>query len=162
MLFDRFANDVPPAQRERLDTVEVEWQECNARALRKTTSRGENVGLLIPIGASLQDGDLLATSDGFVVRVVVPPSEVWVIEAGDSETLAKVSLELGNLHVPAQSAGRQLIVIPDGPTGEVLDRYGCSYRIETRVFAPLRATVLQGVKLANDFVVLKSSTASRD
>src|SRR5437762_3212052 len=103
MLFDRFANADPPTQREMLDTVEVEWHECNARALRKTTSRGEDVGLLIPIAASLHDGDLLATSDGFVVRVVVPPCEVWVVEAGDAKSFANVALELGNLHVPVQS-----------------------------------------------------------
>ena len=157
MLFDRFLDaDLADDQFESLDSVEVEWHECNARALRKTTARGENVGLLIPVGATLHDGDLLATSDGFALRIVVPPCEVWVVQSRDAQTLSNVALELGNLHVPVEADETGLIVYPDGPTREVLDRYRCSYRKAIRVFSPLRATVLQGVKLAEGFSIKKA------
>ncbi|HEV7302260.1 MAG TPA: hypothetical protein VGN72_23175 [Tepidisphaeraceae bacterium] len=167
MLYDRILSsaDVEPS-----DSVDIAWHECAARALRKTTRARREVRILLPLGRSLRDGDVLAAEatgvarEGeqlAVLRVHVPACEVWVTDPVDPDALATVALELGNLHVPVQVSNGRLIVIADGPTREALDRYGVPFRTERRVFAPLRATVLQGVKLAPGFEVRSAKPQAR-
>lgn len=151
MLLDRIA----PPDTPTTDTVTVAWHECAARALRKSTQAGRPVSVLIPIGHSLRDGDVL-TDDARenAVRVHVPPCDVWLITPTDACQLAIIAIELGNLHVPVEvTPVGELLTVPDGPTRQVLDRYGVPYTSHARVFAPRRATVLQGVKLAEGFGV---------
>ena len=164
MLYDRIlsSSEVEPS-----DTVDIPWHECAARALRKTTRAGREVRILLPLGRSARDGDILAagtTTPGegkptAMLRVHVPACEVWVTGPVDTDLLTTVALELGNLHVPVEVSQGRLIVISDGPTREVLDRYQVPFHAELRVFAPLRATVLQGVKLAPGFEVRSAKSS---
>jgi urease accessory protein UreE len=145
------------------EIVDIPWHECAGRALRKTTRAGHAVGILIPLGVSLRDGDVLAREvEGGrrdILLVHVPPCDVWLISPANAHQLAQIALELGNLHVPVEvTATGELVVIPDGPTRQVLDQYRVLYKPAVRVFAPLRATVLQGVKLADGFVVQRGPT----
>ena len=151
MLFDHLL----PRETPTADTVLIPWHECAARALRKTTHNGVAASILIPLGVSLRDGDVLAADTGqSTARVSVPPADVWVIQFTSPAQLAQVALELGNLHVPVETnTAGELIVIPDGPTREVLERYGARFVQQSRIFAPMRVTVLQGVKLAEGFAI---------
>jgi urease accessory protein len=163
MLFDRILGNIssPDLAISGTDTVDIEWHECNARALRKNTTVGRSIGILIPIGTTLHDGDVLCTPEDSADKIVVhiPPTDVWAIWPAGAGAMAHVALELGNLHVPVEVGEDVLFTIPDGPTREVLDRYGVKYELVSRTFSPLRATVLQGVKLADDFAIKsKSST----
>jgi len=156
MLFDRILGNIADAgfsQTEPPDAVELSWDDCALPAIRKTTRAGVAVGILPPRGRSLRDGDVLRNAAGASLVVRVQPVNVWVATFANPSTLAVVALELGNLHVPVEVDGDMLIVPPDGPIREVLDRYGATVESVARIFAPLRVTVLQGVKLAEGFKV---------
>jgi urease accessory protein len=144
------------------DVLELTWRDCARRAVRGRTAGGRRVGVLLPRGAHLCHGDVIADDDatGLVV-VSVSPCEVWVAEFADAVALATAALELGNLHVPVEVAAAScdalsLITPPDGPTRGVLDRLATAWRTEIRRFQPIRATVLAGgLRVAESFVVVR-------
>jgi urease accessory protein len=148
------------------DTLELTWRECARRAARGQTAGGRPVGVLLPRGTHLRQGDVIADEGaaGLVV-VSVAPCEVWVAEFADAAAMAKAALELGNLHVPVEVTGPlSLATTPDGPTRGVFDRLAAAWRVEHRRFQPLRSTVSAGaLGMAESFsVVRRSADAGAD
>jgi len=160
MLVDRvlanvFAPGCPPDFRDRpRDLVDVPWHRLHDRAVRATSRGGRAVRVLLGLGAGLADGDVLADDAGTLLVVHVPPADVLVARPAAADVLAKIALELGNLHVPVEvTAEAELLVHPDGPAEGVLRAHRVPYARERRTFQPLRATVLNGPALATDFRV---------
>jgi urease accessory protein UreE len=145
------------------DALELTWRECARRAVRGRTANGLSVGILLPPGAHLRHGDVIADDDaaGLVV-VAVSPCEVWVADFADAAALATAALELGNLHVPVEVADPlRLMTPPDGPSRGVLDRLAAAWRAETRRFQPLRATVSAGgLRVAESFKVMRPGSGA--
>src|SRR5262245_6471820 len=68
--------------------------------LRVALADGSSVGLALPRGLSLRDGDrLLAEASGLVARVRAAPEHVSVVETTDALLLARAAYHLGNRHV---------------------------------------------------------------
>ena len=66
----------------------------------------DEVGLDLPRGAVLREGDLIATGDGGVVlRVHAAVEQVLQVVAADALALARIAYHLGNRHVPVQVGG---------------------------------------------------------
>lgn len=124
------------------DLVALTWRDCTRRAVRARTGSGRQIGVLLPLGATLRHGDVLLETEDRLAVVDVTPCEVWVADFPDAASMASAALELGNLHVPVEVAGvLQLVILPDGPTRGALDRHAGKWRPDVRRFAPLRATV---------------------
>ena len=69
--------------------------------LRVELPDGVAVGLSLPRGLSLRDGDrLLAEETGRVARVRAQPEHLSVVETSDTLLLARAAYHLGNRHVP--------------------------------------------------------------
>ena len=69
--------------------------------LRVELPDGVAVGLALPRGLSLKDGDrLLAEGTGKVARVRAQPEHLSVVETQDTLLLARAAYHLGNRHVP--------------------------------------------------------------
>lgn len=70
--------------------------------LRTRLDSGEEVGLMLPRGRVLRDGDCLRASDGRVVVVRAAPETVSTARADDAQLLARAAYHLGNRHMPLQ------------------------------------------------------------
>jgi urease accessory protein len=70
--------------------------------LRARLARGEEVGLMLPRGTVLRDGDRLRGDDGRVVRVRAAPEAVYRVECHTAEELARCAYHLGNRHTAVQ------------------------------------------------------------
>jgi urease accessory protein len=70
--------------------------------LRTTLVTGEDVGLFLPRGGALRDGDCLEAADGRVIRVMAADEKLAEARCPDPESLARVAYHLGNRHAPVQ------------------------------------------------------------
>jgi urease accessory protein len=141
MLIEQILGNLGPLPpRDDVDWLDLTWFDCAQRALKKRTRSGRNANLLLPVGSRLRHLDILSFSP--LVAVNVLPTDVLVASFSDCESLARVALELGNLHVPVEVDGAKLILLPDGPTFAVLERYGIPNVQECRRFNPEIASLL--------------------
>ena len=65
-----------------------------------------------------------------VLRAASLPPFVWAVRPRSNRELFALALELGNLHVPVEITSEELLVAPDGPVQEVLERMNLPW--ETR------------------------------
>ena len=121
------------------------------------TRGGQEIRLLLPLGAQLRHGDVI--SDGKrEIGVVVRPCDVLLCHALDTPTLLLLALGLGNLHAAVQVEGEQLIVLPDGPVEELLHALGIEFTSEVRRFEPASIAAPLRAQLASQFqVVVRAS-----
>lgn len=70
--------------------------------LRTTVASGEEIGLFLPRGSILRDGDCLQADDGRVVGVTAAPEDLIEVRCADADALARAAYHLGNRHTPVQ------------------------------------------------------------
>jgi len=99
---ERFTTLLRPADPGEPSVVLSLSHEQRRRAkLRVELPDGVAVGLSLPRGLSLKDGDrLLAEETGKVARVKAQPEHLSVVETQDTLLLARAAYHLGNRHVP--------------------------------------------------------------
>ncbi len=139
------------------DDLDLEWHECNLRAIRRRSRSGREIAILLPLGVSLRHGDILVAGDAWRVVVNLRPCAVIVVTPRNMQEMAILACELGNLHVPVQATERELIVLNDGPTMGVLRQYNATYEEQTRRFSPMRASVLTRPRLSESFAANRVS-----
>lgn len=101
----------------RLDEVTVEEREARKSRLRLSTLQGRDVGLQLPRGTELQDGDVFALEeDGGGVLIRIALQEVMVLTPrstlGTQERWAwaiRLGHVLGNQHWPIAVEGEQIL-----------------------------------------------------
>lgn len=76
-------------------------RRCRSR-LRARLDDGREVGLMLPRGTVLRDGDRLLTEGGETVAVRAAPEPVSTVTTADPGALARAAYHLGNRHVPLQ------------------------------------------------------------
>jgi urease accessory protein len=101
-----------------------------------TLDGGEEAGLFLPRGEVLRDGDLLATDDARVVRVVAAPEPVLVVRAADPRLLARVAYHLGNRHVPVEVGEGVLKLERDHVLRAMVEGLGASVEEAVLPFEP--------------------------
>lgn len=70
--------------------------------LRVVLADGREIGLFLPRGSVLRDGDWLRSEEGVLARVAAAPELVSVAATTDPHLLARAAYHLGNRHVPLQ------------------------------------------------------------
>jgi urease accessory protein UreE len=163
MIFDRiianidFQNEVVSGVHDWLD---LHWRECFARAARLQTRGGQQIRLLLPLGAQLRHGDVI--SDGKrEIGVAVRPCQVLLCHPPDVSVGLTLALGLGNLHAPVQVDGEQLIVLPDGPVEELLESLGVAYSEDARRFEPTSIAAPLRAQLASQFRIVVRAAAEK-
>ncbi|MDB5318962.1 MAG: ureE [Phycisphaerales bacterium] len=140
-----------------IDWLDLTWFDCTQWALRKRSRAGVEVGVLLPVGQTLRHGDVLHHGSAGTIAVQLLPTDVWIIRPADLGAMGRLAVELGNLHVPVQIAGDELILLPDGPTGALLERHGVWYQSHLRQFVPERSSVAGLPSRAPDFGISRKS-----
>jgi urease accessory protein len=82
-------------------TLPLDHEQRRRARLRVMLPSGEAVGIALPRGGSLKDGDKLRSSaDGTIAAVRAAPEHVSVAETRDPHLLTRGAYHLGNRHVP--------------------------------------------------------------
>jgi urease accessory protein len=70
--------------------------------LRTVLGNGEEVGLFLPRGAGLRDGDRLEADDGRIIVVVAAVEALAEVRCAEPQLLARIAYHLGNRHAPVE------------------------------------------------------------
>jgi len=102
----------------------LEWRRRSR--LRTRLVSGEEVGIILPYGSILRDGDKLLADDGTIIAVEAAPERVSVAKSRDALALTRAAYHLGNRHVLLQIGDGWLSYQHD----HVLDAMVCSLGLE--------------------------------
>jgi len=95
------------------EVIELAFEQRERSRLRATLLSGEEVGIDLPLGTVLRDGDRLALADGRVVAVEAAREALLEVRARDGAQLARIAYHVGNRHVPLQVGDGWLRLLPD-------------------------------------------------
>jgi urease accessory protein len=94
------------------------------------------VGLFLPRGLTLRNGDLLQSDDGLVVRIEAAPEPVSTVRSHDALALARVCYHLGNRHVPLQVEAGWVRYLHDHVLDDMVRGLGLEVIFEQAPFEP--------------------------
>jgi urease accessory protein len=104
--------------------------------LKAQLDSGEEVGIFMQRGSILEDGDYIATNDGFVVEVVAAAELLSSVYSDDSLLLARACYHLGNRHVELQITKKSLHYRHDHVLDEMINTVGLKVVSELMPFHP--------------------------
>ncbi len=104
--------------------------------LRTQTTTGEEVGLFLPRGAVLRDGDFLEAEDGRIVRVTAKLEKVLQVGCPDPVQLARIAYHLGNRHVALQIGTGWLRIANDYVLRQMVEGLGAVVVLTEAAFEP--------------------------
>lgn len=70
--------------------------------LKVCLANEEEIGIFLPRGTVLKEGDLIASDVGDCFKIVAAPEKVSTVTSDDSHLLLRIAYHLGNRHVPLQ------------------------------------------------------------
>jgi urease accessory protein len=103
---------------------------------RARLTSGEEVGVLLPRGQILRDGDLLLAADGRVVEVKAAAETVSTVRSADAHLLARAAYHLGNRHVALQIGSGWLRYGHDHVLDDMARGLGAEVIVEQAPFEP--------------------------
>jgi urease accessory protein len=116
--------------------LELPFELRQKSRLRTRLADGQEVALLLPRGAILRGGDLLASADGRIIEVVAQAEQVMHVECDTPEGLARAAYHLGNRHVPVQVGAGFLRLAADHVLEDMLAGLGARVTAMTAPFEP--------------------------
>lgn len=122
------------------DRLALTWELRRKSRLKTTTEAGEEVGLFLPRGTILFEGDLVKVTDGRILEVVAAPEDVSTISSPDAMLLARVAYHLGNRHVRTQVGPGFIRYRHDRAIDELVGKLGAEVEVEDVPFEPERGT----------------------
>jgi urease accessory protein len=122
----------------RQDTLTLGWEDRVQAHGRRRSDGGRELGLSLPRGTVLRDGDwLILDADRVLIRIVERPEPVFVIAPRAPAEWALYAYHIGNRHQPAMISDRG-IVCPDVPGVEqLLVQHRIPYERATLAFTPV-------------------------
>ena len=118
-------------------TIPLDHEHRRRSRLRLVLSGGTDVGITLPRGRVLKDGDRLRSEDGqLVARVRADSENLSVASTGDVHLLARAAYHLGNRHVPLQVEPDCLLYPHDHVLDGLCRELGLVVRTERRPFEP--------------------------
>lgn len=104
--------------------------------LRTQLDSGEEVGLMLPRGRVLRDGDCLRANDGRIIEVRAALETVSTGYTEDAQLLARAAYHLGNRHMPLQVGAGWVRYRHDHVLDEMVKGLGLSVQTEQAPFEP--------------------------
>ncbi|RQH08395.1 urease accessory protein UreE [Paraburkholderia dinghuensis] len=108
---------------------------CKSR-FAATLDTGEEVGVVLPRGTVLRDGDMLVADDGGLVRIIAAGQSVLLVRSPDRLTLTRAAYHLGNRHTPVEVGSDELKLESDPVLEDMLKRLGAHVERATLPFQP--------------------------
>jgi urease accessory protein len=101
-----------------------------------TLEGGEDLGVHLPRGTVLADGDVLVTEDGTAVRVRAADEDLSVASTPDPLLLMRVAYHLGNRHVALQIEPGRVSYLHDHVLDDMARRLGAEVTFRRAPFVP--------------------------
>jgi len=125
-----------PVLIQRAPTLTLPYDaRCKSR-FAATLDSGEEVGVALPRGTVLRDGDMLVADDGGLVRVIAAAQSVLLVRAPERLTLMRAAYHLGNRHTPVEVSIDALKLEADPVLEDMLKRLGAQVERATLPFQP--------------------------
>ncbi|EJA7355491.1 urease accessory protein UreE [Vibrio parahaemolyticus] len=118
------------------DAIVLPYEMRQRGRFRVSSKTGLDVGVFLPRGDVLKNGDCLFTECGKVFRVEAQEEEVVTAEAKDWLTFAKACYHMGNRHVPMEIGERWLRFQPDHVLQEMVELFGLECQQHQAMFNP--------------------------
>lgn len=119
-------------------TLTLDHDRRQHSRLRVRLDDGREAAVMLARGVTLHDGDLLAGTDGSIVRVCAAAEAVTTAIVADPTLFAHACYHLGNRHVPLQIGPGWLRYREDHVLDEMLRELGIEARHELAPFEPGR------------------------
>jgi urease accessory protein len=125
-------------EREPAPTGEVvlDFQRRQKHRFLATLTDGRELGVQLPRGTVLADGDLLRTEDGEMILVRAADEELSIAEASDPLLLTRVAYHLGNRHVALQIEPGRVSYLHDHVLDDMVQRLGAEVSFRAAPFRP--------------------------
>lgn len=127
-----------------VDWIDIDWMQTLRRAMRLVSGSGRKVNVILGPGNRLCHLDVIARDGETSIAIRVNEIDALVVKLANVDQAARVALELGNQHSPVEVIDGTLYCLDDGPTREILARFGaefapCRHRLQP---APIAASTI--------------------
>lgn len=122
------------------DRLALIWEQRRKSRLKATTAGGEEVGLFLPRGTVLYDGNLVQVAGGGILEIVAAAEDVSTVASPDAVLLARIAYHLGNRHVRTQVGPGFIRYRHDRAIDELVRKLGAAVILEEVPFEPERGT----------------------
>lgn len=119
-----------------LDTVVLPFALRQKGRFRVRSATGLDIGVFLPRGEVLRQGDCLFSEEGDVLRVEAKEESVTTAFAPDWMTFARACYHLGNRHVPLEMGELWLRFQPDHVLEQMVVLFGLECRHHRAPFNP--------------------------
>ncbi len=85
-----------------IEQLVLSFHQRQKSRLKATLDSGEEIGLILPRGTVLKEGDVISTEQGDLIQIVSAAETVSTIQTEDAHLLLRIAYHLGNRHVPLQ------------------------------------------------------------
>jgi urease accessory protein len=117
-------------------TLTLPFELRQKSRLRAVLDNGQEVGLLLPRGDILRDGDCLRAENGMIIRLNAAKEALSTVASTDTLLLHKACYHLGNRHVPLQITDNGLRYLQDHVLDQMVESLGLSVKHEMLSFEP--------------------------
>jgi len=118
------------------DKVVLTFREREKSRLKATLPNGESIGLFLPRGTVLKEGDVLSNDEGDMLKVIAADETVSTVTTPDAFLLLRVAYHLGNRHVPLQIEPGWLRYGHDHVLDEMVELLGAKVTVEEQPLQP--------------------------
>jgi len=125
-----------PEGSEATETLTLGFDQRQRSRLRANLDSGAEVGIVLPRGSHLHEGDCLSEEGGLVVRVHAAVEETSVVRSTDARLFARACYHLGNRHVPLQIGEGELRYLHDHVLDAMVEGLGLTVTTEASAFEP--------------------------
>ncbi|MDM3872340.1 urease accessory protein UreE [Porticoccus sp. W117] len=117
-------------------TLALPFDKRKKSRQRAQTNCGRDVGIFMPRGTVLEQGDLLSDENGTTVLVEAAPEALSIATADDALLLMRAAYHLGNRHMPLQIEKHRLLYQEDYVLDDMLRGLGLSVSNAQEPFSP--------------------------
>jgi urease accessory protein len=125
-----------PAGTHAAATITLSYEARRKSRQKVRLDDGGEAGVILAWGESLRHGDVLATADGFVARIVAAIEPVMIIRCSHPRELARVAYHLGNRHVAVEVGEGLLKIVPDHVLRSMVEGLGAQVDLGSQPFEP--------------------------
>lgn len=119
------------------DVIILDWEERRKSRQRIVSRGGIEIGIALPTGTILCNGDILYIDDTTYIEVEARKEDIILIKHKDLVASANIAYEIGNKHLPA-AINKNGIFTPYNHQVEVwLNKKGVGYDRIKMIFEPL-------------------------
>jgi urease accessory protein len=111
---------------------------------------GEEIGLLLPPGTILRDGDIVESKDGYQFKIQAAKEELIMVTAPDPFLLLRAAYHLGNRHTAIELQPDRILLQVDPVLKEMLLGLGLTVTLVSEKFTPETGAYGGGHKHGHD------------